>query len=477
MKRAIIIIPLFKEKGEPTEFGNYRPISLLNVISKIFERVVYNQLYEYFTLNNLFYNSQYGFRTKHSTEDATIELIDRIQKVFENNPFEQVLSVFLDLSKAFDTIDHHILLEKLSHYRIDGVALRWFQSYLSNRKQFITLEGVESDNMDISVGVPQGSILGPLIFLIYINDAHRASQALNFIHFADDTTLSQNLAFFSGGNLTRSQMERRINAELSNVYDWLCVNKLSLNVSKSRCMIFKNRKIDTVSRPWNIEINGEKVECVPEFNFLGILLDEFLTWTPHTKKICSKISRTLGVIKRARRTLPFPALKSLYNALIVPHLNYGIKLWHPNSHSVNVMQKRAIRVITSKKFFHHTSGLFKEHNLLKLDDIHKLQCLKMYFKIENNMCSNHTRSLIVHNRNIHDYNTRGRNDVRPTTMTRATWLRHSLPKIIQDTPNHLLNFDCSIKTFSRLLNNFFISSYETECTLEHCLPCGRQARD
>ena len=138
------LIPLFKEKGEPTEFGNYRPISLLNVISKIFERVVYNQLYEYFTLNNLFYNSQYGFRTKHSTEDATIELIDRIQKVFENNPFEQVLSVFLDLSKAFDTIDHGILLKKLSHYGIDGVALRWFQSYLSNRKEFITLKGVNS---------------------------------------------------------------------------------------------------------------------------------------------------------------------------------------------------------------------------------------------------------------------------------------------------------------------------------------------
>ena len=305
--------------------------------------MVYNQLYEYFTINNLFYNSQYGFRTKHSTEDAAIELVDNIQRVFEDYPYDQVLSVFLDLSKAFDTIDHQILFKKLSHYGIDGVALCWFQSYLLNRKQFITLEGVDSERMDISVGVPQGSILGPLIFLIYINDAHRASDAINFIHFADDTTLTQNLAFFSGGNLTRSQIERRINAELSNVYDWLCVNKLSLNVSKSRCMIFKNRKIDTVSRPWNIEINGEKVECVPEFNFLGILLDEFLTWIPHTKKICSKLSQTLGVIKRVRQILPFPALKSLYNALIVPHLNYGIKLWHPNSHSVNIMQKRAIR--------------------------------------------------------------------------------------------------------------------------------------
>ena len=193
---------------------------------------------------------------------------------------------------------------------------------------------------------------------------------------------------------------------------------------------------------------------------------------PHIKNVCSKVLRTLGVIKHA-----FPALKSLYNALIVPHLNYGIKLWYPNSHSVNIIQKRAIRVIASKKFFHHTSGIFKEHNLLKLEDIYKMQCLKMFYKIENSMCSYYTRSLLVHNRNIHDHHTRGRNDVRPTNQTRSTWLRHSLPKIIHDIPNHLLNYDCTIQTFSWLLKNFFIGTYETECTLEHCLPCGRQGRD
>ena len=196
-----------------------------------------------------------------------------------------------------------------------------------------------------------------------------------------------------------------------------------------------------------------------------------------TKKVCSKISRTLGVIKRVRQILPFPALKSLYNALIVPHLHYGIKLWHPNSHSVNIMQKRDIRVIASKKFFHHTSGIFKENNLLKLDDIFKLHCLKLYYKIEHNLCSNYTRSLLVHNWNIHDHNTRRRNDVRPTSENRSTWLRHSLPRIIHDTPDPLLNLNCSFQTFSKRLSNHFISTYETECTLVNCLPCGRQARD
>ena len=130
-----------------------------------------------------------------------------------------------------------------------------------------------------------------------------------------------------------------------------------------------------------------------------------------------------------------------------------------------------------KKFFHHTSGIFKQHNLLKLEDIYKLQCLKLYFKIENNMCSNYNRSLLVHNRNVHSYNTRGRDDVRPTNDTRSTWLRHSLPRLITDTPNELLNLNCTIQTYSRRLRAYFISSYETECTLATCLPCGRQPRD
>ena len=141
------------------------------------------------------------------------------------------------------------------------------------------------------------------------------------------------------------------------------------------------------------------------------------------------------------------------------------------------MQKRAIRVIAYKKFFHHTSGIFKEHRLLKLDDIYKMQVLKLYYKIEHNICSNYTRSLLVHNRNIHDYNTRGRNAVRPTNDTRSTWLRHSLPRLIQDTPEPLLNLDCTIQTFARQLSKYFISSYETECTREVCLPCGRTARE
>ena len=321
------VIPLYKNKGSPNNFGDYRPISLLNVISKIYERAVYNQLYEYLTLHNLLFSSQYGFRTKHSTEDAAIELVDGITEQLDRDPYDQVLGVFLDLSKAFDTIDHNILFKKLEHYGITGAPLQWLRSYITDRKQFIQFDDISSELLGILVGVPQGSVLGPLIFIIYINDATNASSALKFVHFADDTSLVQNISFFVSENLSHSQTERRINAELKKVYDWLCVNKLSLNVSKTRSMLFKHPKIPSVHPTYNLEINNEKIKCVKEFNFLGIVLDEHLSWKPHIKKVRAKVCQTIGVIKRVRNTLPLIGLRSLYNSLVLPHLNFGLKLW------------------------------------------------------------------------------------------------------------------------------------------------------
>ena len=482
------VIPLYKNKGSANDFGNYRPISLLNVISKIYERAVYNQLYEYFVFNNLFYSSQYGFRTKHSTEDAAIELIDKIQEHLEHDHYEQVLAIFLDLSKAFDTIDHNILFEKLIHYGIEGAPLAWFQSYLTDRKQFIQYEDTSSDLLSILVGVPQGSILGPLIFLIYINDARNATSALNFIHFADDTNLAKNMSFFANDNnsLSHSQVERRINAELKKVYDWLCVNKLSLNVSKTRSMLFKHPKIPTVHFSYDLEINGEKIKRVKEFNFLGIMLDEHLTWKPHIKKIRSKVCQSIGIIKRVRKILPLEALKSLYSALILPHLNYGIKLWGQDlqtetkakQHAAFIVQKRAVRVITRNRYFSHTSPLFKENNLLKLPDIYKIQCLKLYHKIENEQVPTFFLSFTTRNRDIHSYNTRQRDVIRPTGSN-SKWLRHYLPRLVLTLPgSFLMNVHTStVQTYSHNCKKFFIQSYETECLLTTCLPCGKQPSD
>ena len=181
------VIPLYK-KDDDRSFGNYRPISLLSSISKIFERVAFNQLYEYFTSNGLLYESQYGFRKLHSTELAALEFTDRISQEMDVKkiPF----SIFLDLSKAFDTLDHTVLFTKLHYYGIRDIALNWFRSYLTKRTQYVDCNGGSSSIREIETGVPQGSILGLLLFIIYMNDIHTVSDNLNFILYADDTTLS-----------------------------------------------------------------------------------------------------------------------------------------------------------------------------------------------------------------------------------------------------------------------------------------------
>ena len=190
-------------------------------ISKIFERVVYIQVYDFFVSNNLFFDNQYGYRKHHSTEHAALELVDRIYETLDNG--EIPIAVFLDLSKAFDTINHKILLEKLVKYGFQTKALKWFSSYLSHRIQCVDFKSNLSPFVTIDKGVPQGSILGPLLFLIFINDMHNCSKDFASIMFADDTTLTNPLCTFSGDDMDTG---RSINTELEKVCNWLAVNQL-----------------------------------------------------------------------------------------------------------------------------------------------------------------------------------------------------------------------------------------------------------
>ena len=222
------ITPIYK-KGNKSVIDNCRPISLLPSCSKIFEKVIHCQLMQYFTMHDLFFPSQYGFRSSHSTELASVEFIDRILSFMDKNltPF----SVYMDLSKAFDTINHKILLEKLAFYGLNTTALALIQDYLSNWKQFVSYKDYHSNFNTVTTGVPQGSILGPLLFFMYINDLKECSNLLDIISYADDTTLLGTLENFTHDS-------KMIDAELSKINDWLATNKLSLNVDKTKFMIF-----------------------------------------------------------------------------------------------------------------------------------------------------------------------------------------------------------------------------------------------
>ena len=250
------------------------------------ERIVFNQLYDYMHKNELFYVSQYGFRKIHSTELASVELVDSFRLDIDKGRVP--LSVFLDLSKAFDTLDHSILLKKLNFYGISGIPLQRFSSYLMNRQQLVDYDGTFSSVTILNTGVPQGSILGPLFFIIYMNDIHEASENFHAILYADDTSLFSSLCSFNvslnGNNFDKHVLSTNINNELRKIQEWLNINKLSLNVSKTKYIIFHNHQRNIDSLIPDIRINNQAIERFSEFNFRGLTSDEHLSWNAHIKK-------------------------------------------------------------------------------------------------------------------------------------------------------------------------------------------------
>ena len=316
------VIPIFK-KGDASIFSNYRPISILPAISKVFEKIMSNQLHKHFKINKLYCDSQYGFRENHSTEFASLELINRILLAMDKG--EIPFSIFIDLSKAFDTLDHDILLFKLRYYGLENIALKLFHSYLSNRKQYIKLEDVVSKVSPISTGVPQGSILGPLLFLVYMNDIATCTSLFQTIMYADDTTLVGNLSTFDNDDDTGKTINERINNELELLNDWLKLNRLSLNEAKTKFMLFHSptKEIPRIT----IRMNNIELEPTSDFNFLGIIINKHLKWNAHIDKISNNIARTNGIINRLKYYLPCNVLLNIYNCLILPHLYYGILAW------------------------------------------------------------------------------------------------------------------------------------------------------
>ena len=254
------IVPVFKNKGSNLQCNNYRPISLLSNINKIFEKIMYTRLYNFLDIHNCIYNLQFGFREKHSTNHALFSITEKIREALDNNNF--ACGIFIDLQKAFDTVDHNILLQKLNHYGIRGVANNWFNSYLSNRTQFVSINGFQSKTKNISIGVPQGSVLGPLLFLIYINDLNVAINYAIVHRFADDTNL-----LITGKSL--KTIKKHTNIDLKLLCNWLKANIISLNSSKTEAILFRhpNKNIDY---DLQLKIDGKRIFLTNSVKYLGI---------------------------------------------------------------------------------------------------------------------------------------------------------------------------------------------------------------
>ena len=313
------IVPLYK-KDDDTNLSNYRPISLLPSISKIFEKVILEQLSTHLDNNNLIHKHQYGFKKHHSTEYAALHIVDYLN--YELDLKNTPINLYLDLSKAFDSLCHKFLFSKLQHYGICDVAINLMKSYLENRKQYVQFDTCISDMKSICKGVPQGSLLGPLLFLIYINNLPNSSKLFNFLMYADDTSL-----FCCLEDITFDNKEVVLNNELQHVHSWLRANRLTLNVpKKTKYMLFHKNKSNDIGE-LNLRICNDAIQSVNEFNFLGLYINSKLNWDTHTNFIGKRISRAVGVIKKMQLVFLKSVLITIYNALILPHINYCLLSW------------------------------------------------------------------------------------------------------------------------------------------------------
>ena len=312
------IIPIPKSESS-NDINNYRPISLLSIVSKVFERAVHSQLLSFLKKENLLSERQSGFRPKHSTSTCLTEICDFLYEHLDKGRL--IGAVFLDLRKAFDIIPHDLLIKKLSSYGLDGIALKWFESYLKGRQQCVSFKGATSDFLPVYSGVPQGSILGPLLFCIYINEISDLPlhPQTKISLYADDT------AIFSSGFGVHS-VQKQLQADIKVISQWFLENGLIVNTDKTKVMLFASSKRKKTAE-LNIVMDGELLEKVTKFKYLGVVVDQNLDWTPHVNEVIKKLCSSVACIRRIRHCVTKSTLTQLYYSLFLPHIDYCCTAW------------------------------------------------------------------------------------------------------------------------------------------------------
>ena len=447
-------IPLYKAK-ERDLTTNYRPISLLLTLSKVLEKVVYKRTIQFLDAHKIIYNSQYGFREKHSCTDAVMELTTEILKARERH--QNTISVFLDLSKVFDTLEPKILLDKLEIYGMRGIVYSWFKSYLENRQlrvkcQVTTDMNTQYSNLyDVEYGAPQGSCLGPLLFLIFTNDLHLNLDYCSSILFADDTTL-----YKSHRNVT--YLKWCAEQDLIILSDWFKANKLTLNLEKTVYIFFGSNK--NVKKP-SLEINKLVPRPSENAKFLGMWIDENLNWNTHITRLINKIKRNIHLLKVPRNLFNEQALKMIYHSHIQSHINYGLILWGTMTTKDNLNRVQSVqnKCVNLKIKSSNINTSYEKLKISKINELIKYQEIKVGYRLINKLLPNKISQQLLCDSNKkslskqHHYNTRGKKIPNLPKATKSTYINSYLYQCIKQFM--LLPFKIrNMPTLSSFLSNY-----------------------
>ena len=451
------VIPLFK-KGDTLDINNYRPISLLTCFSKIFEKAIFTRLSNFLDKHSVLIPSQYGFCTNRSSTHAILDIVSTIYDNINNKKYTGM--VMLDLTKAFDTVCHKRLLLKLGHYGIRGTAYNLLQSYLSNRFQYVSIVNINSNLRNVKMGVPQGSVLGPLLFLIYINNLQNCMISTPRL-FADDTAV-----LIHANTLT--ELEIKINRELENVVVWTRKNNLTINPMKSQAMIV-SPSLSKTNFAITIKLNSSILQVSNNINYLGVIIDSKLLFKEHILKLKSKLSRAVGIMCKLKHTVPLRILIRLYYAFFHSHLLYGLLVWSATYTSylqpINILQNKALRIISNKQRWTNSTILYSDLKILKLQDLIKLEIAKFMFSYDNcllppifvnyflKISQIHSRSTCFSDKNFLYLPRYSTNRLQRSIKFRGV-------KIWNEIPFHIKTNCCSLKNFALKYKQYILQSYE-----------------
>lgn len=444
--KEAIVKPIFK-KGEKDKPGNYRPISLLPVFGKLFEKIINSRLVAFINQTSQFDNNQFGFLSKSSTESAVLQTCLEINKKLDEGKY--VISVFVDLKKAFDMVNHQILLEVLEELGVRGISLELMKNYITNRHVKMKVGDDISNMATPNSGVPQGSVLGPLLYLLYINNIRQVGLKAKYTIYADDTSL-----IYSGTSL--QELQATVNEDLQLFHNWLSGNGLVLNVSKTVYMLFKQKNKKEIQP--NIEINNSPIQRVSNTKYLGMVVDDKLSWENHVDLICGQINPMIGAIRRCSKFTPH-LVKTIYDSYILSKAVYNIPIWSQCAkkltEKVSISLTRSLKALLKLPWDTRTKNVYRMSQAKPLCAMIKVTKCKLIYKIKKKLIkSNETVQTsgevaphFLRSHNNYRLLRNRTNRIKNGFMNSAAILFNTLPTVIKTESNPYKFYDMIKKHF------------------------------